>query len=159
MHPPLSRAHRDLYQLGFNNQARRSAVHPIFHTSGSPWQGALSQGPAAILSLSLGTKTPPLVFCLRALARRPAWGQTTSSWIPVRFARLHFEVIDCASCSGPQCYVFSDTFNPFLTPPLKEETPVQAIEDAFKRFTDRDDIAIVLINQYVSFVSVTSILL
>lgn len=31
-----------------------------------------------------------------------------------------------------------------------EETPVQAIEEAFKRFTERDDVAIVLINQYVS---------
>ena len=31
-----------------------------------------------------------------------------------------------------------------------EETPTQAIEEAFKKFTDRDDIAIILINQYVS---------
>jgi len=30
-----------------------------------------------------------------------------------------------------------------------EDTPVPAIEDAFKRFTEREDIAIVLINQYV----------
>ena len=30
------------------------------------------------------------------------------------------------------------------------ETSVKAIEDAFKEFTNRDDIAIVMINQYVS---------
>lgn len=32
---------------------------------------------------------------------------------------------------------------------VAEDTPVPAIEDAFKRFTEREDIAIVLINQYV----------
>lgn len=35
-----------------------------------------------------------------------------------------------------------------------EDTPVPAIEDAFKRFTEREDIAIVLINQYVRSYSV-----
>lgn len=30
------------------------------------------------------------------------------------------------------------------------ETSVKAIEDAFKEFTNREDIAIVMINQYVS---------
>lgn len=34
-----------------------------------------------------------------------------------------------------------------------EDTPVPAIEDAFKRFTEREDIAIVLINQYVRYPS------
>lgn len=29
------------------------------------------------------------------------------------------------------------------------ETSVKAIEDAFKEFTNRDDIAIIMINQYV----------
>lgn len=33
---------------------------------------------------------------------------------------------------------------------LLTETPVKAIEDAFKEFTSRDDIAIVLVSQYVS---------
>lgn len=32
---------------------------------------------------------------------------------------------------------------------VAEDTPVPAIEDAFKRFTEREDIAILLINQYV----------
>lgn len=31
------------------------------------------------------------------------------------------------------------------------ETTVKQIEDAFKEFTTRDDIAIVLVSQYVSF--------
>lgn len=31
-----------------------------------------------------------------------------------------------------------------------KDTPVPAIEDAFKRFTEREDIAIVLINQYIA---------
>lgn len=39
---------------------------------------------------------------------------------------------------------------------IAEETPTQAIEDAFKRLTERDDIAIVLINQYVCFVPLHS---
>lgn len=38
--------------------------------------------------------------------------------------------------------------NYFVVDP--KETPTQAIEDAFKRFTERDDIAIVLINQYIA---------
>ena len=33
------------------------------------------------------------------------------------------------------------------------ETSVKAIEDAFKEFTNREDIAIVMINQYVSIES------
>jgi len=32
------------------------------------------------------------------------------------------------------------------------ETSVKAIEDAFKEFTNREDIAIIMINQYVSAV-------
>lgn len=38
--------------------------------------------------------------------------------------------------------------NYFVVDP--KETPTQAIEDAFKRFTERDDVAIVLINQYIA---------
>lgn len=34
--------------------------------------------------------------------------------------------------------------------PVEESTPPQAIEEAFKNFTEREDIAIILINQYVS---------
>ena len=33
--------------------------------------------------------------------------------------------------------------------PARAETTTRAIEDAFKDFTNRDDIAVVLINQYV----------
>lgn len=47
----------------------------------------------------------------------------------------------CALC----CYLFLS--HPRLH--VAEDTPVPAIEDAFKRFTEREDIAIVLINQYV----------
>ncbi|CAN8066444.1 unnamed protein product [Agarophyton chilense] len=31
-----------------------------------------------------------------------------------------------------------------------KETPVQAVEEAFKRFTEREDVAILLINQYIA---------
>lgn len=34
-------------------------------------------------------------------------------------------------------------------PHSAEDTPIPAIEDAFKDLTERDDIAILLINQYV----------
>jgi V-type H+-transporting ATPase subunit F len=33
---------------------------------------------------------------------------------------------------------------------VTEKTPVKAIEDAFKEFTNREDIAIVMINQYIA---------
>ena len=36
-----------------------------------------------------------------------------------------------------------------LTGPGLAETSVKTIEDAFKEFTNREDIAIVMINQYV----------
>jgi hypothetical protein len=38
---------------------------------------------------------------------------------------------------------------PFRPVVGRVETPARAIEDAFKDFTARDDIAVVLINQYV----------
>lgn len=38
------------------------------------------------------------------------------------------------------------------------ETSVKAIEDAFKDFTNREDIAIVMINQYVSAARFLSLL-
>lgn len=41
---------------------------------------------------------------------------------------------------------------------VAEDTPVPAIEDAFKRFTEREDIAIVLINQYVRGLSTEMLL-
>lgn len=38
--------------------------------------------------------------------------------------------------------------NYFVVDP--KDTPAQAIEEAFKRFTEREDIAILLINQYIA---------
>ena len=37
-----------------------------------------------------------------------------------------------------------------LAAPLAAETTVKTIEDAFKEYTNREDIAIVMISQYVS---------